>query len=275
MPRLMLSGEFGAPIVDPPSYNDISFRSRGNSIPLIGDGYISGNKVPAHRGFMCTPAGTKPKIIFHFMYNPNEVRNAYDINQQMLAPETLLGQDPAAYEEVNNLVGGASISFALLIDRTVEVANRQGSSSGTSAARIGVLHDLAVFEQLVGNLGAGQIVSRPIEVHFTGRGTFSPLNFKGYITACEILFGGPEGMFNQSMIPTRCSISITMRRVFVADPSASSSQSGGVTTTNNGDGTQTQTAQVPTDGGVVHRKPDGTLEVLTAEEWREWQEQHK
>jgi hypothetical protein len=208
-----------SPVVSGGHQNNTQAFGRASNVPRnvpLMNGTMTDSTRVLLRGYMTTPPTRKPKIVFNFMYNPNEIASAYDTDESQLATETLVTADPAAFEGIPRLVGGASTSFVLLFDRTVEVAARtKATSHGSNSPRdIGVLHDLAVFEQLVGDLGAGQIVSTPIEVFFT-RGRYGPgLNFKGYITGAGITFT----QFNQYMIPTRCEISIVMRRVFITDP---------------------------------------------------------
>ena len=207
-----------------PTQNSQLFTGRPSNWPLYftnstdGTGKRAGNQLK--RGFMTTPSGVKPKIFFNFMYNPNTINASYDVDQSRLPVDVINQTDPASIEGVNNLVGGVSMSFRLLINRAVETQNRKPSdvdpkTRTSTPGRLGVLHDLGVFERLVGALGAGQIISNPVEVYFNGYGSQHGLNFRGYIVAANTSFM----MFNQYMIPTHAEIDIMLRQMFV-DPTS-------------------------------------------------------
>jgi hypothetical protein len=168
------------------------------------------------RGFMRTPRSEKGEhYTFYFMYNPNEINMAYDFNPGVLPQneqEETGGFVPA-------LVAGSSISFLLFLDRTIEMGTKAsgGDRNMGSPSKRGVLHDLDVYEALVGRpeKGGGPIISGPILVQFTNQ-TFhgdvrSGLNVTGHITSSSINMTH----FNSKMIPLRCTIAIEMRRIYL------------------------------------------------------------
>lgn len=211
-----------------PPQNKATWKSRASNVPLYfeskqGPGNLKGWGKTLRRGHMTTIEGVKPKIIFHFMFNPNHINMAYDVDESALPTDAFQTTgDAASIEGVPKLVGGVSMSFLLLFNRAAEVASREFNElhpTATMTTRdkshpntLGVLHDLGVFERLVGALGAGAIVTKPVDVHFGVGGMYGPgLNFRGFIVGANTEFK----IFNHNMIPTHAELSIRMRQIFV------------------------------------------------------------
>lgn len=163
-----------------------------------------------------------PKYYFGFHYNPTEINFAYDMNEDTLTPEALGGENAA----ITNLVGGASVSFQMRLDRTLEMAAI--SQGPDSPGNLGVLHDMRVLQKLVGGLDSGgsgnsngQIISVPVNVVFSNQLgnsvapteavlTSTGLNFRGYLTSMQVTFT----QFNYLMVPTRAEVDVIIRKVF-------------------------------------------------------------
>lgn len=213
------------------------------------------------RGYMTTPPSRKPKIILNFMYNPNEINFAYDVNESLLAQETQDQENPLGSPQIPLLVGGASVSFVLLFDRTMEAAGGGKSPNAYDPAAIGVLADLAVFEKLVGaDFNNGQLISTPAEVKFSSgtTGAGGPLlGFTGYIIAAGVTMT----QFTQNMVPTRCELSVRMRKVFVPPPE------GTTPPVNPQDGKKDHGGLTGHNLGGLTGKEQAEM---TDEEWRAW-----
>lgn len=247
----LITGNFGPSCPVPPPIsvsNTDRFASRASDTPMG-----SGRRLA--RGYMKNLSGSKT-ITFNFMYNPPEVIYGYDISEQQLSPDEL--ENNPAFAGIPYLVNGASISFMLYFDRSVEMAERpMGPIADTSPMRLGVLHDLAVYERLVGDISNGTVVSKPILVKFS-RGTHvaGGLNFKGYIVGTQVTFK----QFNQDMIPTRMEMSVTMRKSY----GAGSATSGALDPTAmadpmpNGAKAATSPTSGPPPGGVAGRQNSGS-----------------
>lgn len=246
-----------------------------SNVPLIG--YKSGDVTPKRikRGMMRSTVGET--VTFQFMYNPPEVNYSYDINEGMLSADAL-AQDPAGLQGVPNLVGGSSISFMLYFDRSIEVAaGRRMGGPSNRPGDIGVMHDLAVYERLVGEVGSGTVVSQPVKVYFTRGPKAGPgLNFRGLITGTHIVFK----QFSQEMIPTRMEMAITMRRLYVPGSDLSAAQAEAKTATQKKQvavaaakdanlNPQTKKPQAPQDP-VYNYGPTGAIIGVSSDGGRTW-----
>jgi hypothetical protein len=190
--------------------NVISFRSAVHNFPMVANIPGTLGQRGLLRGEMRSISG--PNVRFRFMYNPPEVNYAYDIDESKLNADAV-AQDPSGLAGISNLVGGSSISFLLYFDRSIEVATAvRKAGPSNDPGQIGVMHDLAVYERLIGDVGSGTVVSKPIKVFFTRGVKAGPgLNFRGIINSTHITFK----QFSQEMIPTRMEMSISMRRMYV------------------------------------------------------------
>lgn len=213
-----------------PLSNDVPNRASDQN--LLRAGLLGSTTQSLYRGYMVTaPSGSaqtagtqRTPYTFNFHFNPTNVNFAYDFNDSMLTPEQR-AQTGVQDDGVPLLVSGASVSFTMVLDRSLEIAAvPQGLDS---TGNLGVLHDIRVLQKLVGSLDSGTngqpngtIVSVPVTVVFsesTG-GAASPagsltaigLNFTGYLTMMDVDFQ----IFNYNMIPYRAEVRIVIRKIF-------------------------------------------------------------
>lgn len=210
--------------------------NRASDFNLTQSGLLTGQSQASaignrlYRGYLRSVASTASdqSYIFNFHYNPTEINFAYDFNEDQLTAEAL-GTEQSS---VPNLVGGASVSFTMRLDRTQEMAAI--SQGADSPGNLGVLHDLRVLQKLVGALDSGsdgktngQIVSVPVNVVFSNQLgnpvapteatlTSTGLNFRGYITGMQVTFT----QFNYLMVPNRADVDVVVRKVFEPNPNA-------------------------------------------------------
>lgn len=191
----------------------------------------TGRVIALYRGYLKSISGSKPSMYFGFHYNPTEINFAYDFDESQLTPI----QVDSASVGIPRLVGGASVSFTMRLDRTRELAAI--SQGPDSPGNLGVIHDMRVLQKLVGGLDAtnkdgskntGQMNSIPVTVAFSNQLgnavnptdselTSTGLNFRGWITSFQVTFT----QFNYLMVPSRANVDVTIRKVFDPSPDTS------------------------------------------------------
>lgn len=165
------------------------------------------------------------KITFRFMYNPTEISMEYASGN----PPTTSGEGGAKIFRES-----ATVTWSIFLDRMIE--KKLGILDN------GVLHDIEVWEALLGIDETGNIQPVPLKV------VFGPnLFFVGDITSATL----DMTVFASDMIPTRAEISFGLRVTFIGeteDPSTEVQTSGG----RNGPRGRRDVSDIDTDiSGVV------------------------
>ena len=191
-----------------------------------------------------------------FLYNPNLISVTFSTDPSMLPPTYYYGTggtsgtgaDGLTYSGSNSsdtsgptgsvfgnapdptvaaLTQGQVVSWELLFDRTYDM-----TYNSNAAASRGVLKDTAALYNLMGTfLSNGAVpISTPIQVVFaqtnlnssnqgvSGQDTSVSANsgdlwgFTGFITSADIEYG----IFRQDMIPSRCTVNLTMQTTYVS-----------------------------------------------------------
>lgn len=201
---------------------------RGGRIPPFTNpevpefGFEPMTKAPLYRGWLSefwdvSAEGAPPKSKWYrlmFQYNPGALMlDQYIDPDKVYNPVLQNAQERASW---NQSIGN-TLSFDMVFDRMASygssLANRryQDQSLGDST---GVLSDVRIVEKILTNgmggpEGIAYNVMPTVRVRFSrhGGGKFPPLNYIGFVTGTSIHYQ----RFNVDMVPTRCTISMSIR----------------------------------------------------------------
>lgn len=189
---------------------------------------------PYRVGMMRNVTGSVPGLpapgyaALHFLYNPNQIGVSFNFNQSTTPSMYLYGEgssdqtskifssvDPTNSGNSNDtnsnipaFAQAQSVSWELLFDRTYDMLY-----SPDPGANRGVLKDVAALYTLLGAYESeGAVpVSTPIQVVFGVTDNGNIWGFSGFLTSCSVTYG----IFRYDMIPSRCSVSLTMTASYV------------------------------------------------------------
>lgn len=149
-------------------------------VPKIARGYIQ-----RYDAVVDHPVGNK----FSFLFNPNQV----DVQYSTVQARSGANQDPAGNAGGGGGPSSVGVHFALLIDRSFEVAYHGDSE--------GVTHDVECLELMLGMDATTPYMSEGNVMKFV---LATRLTFYGWVSGMAVSYL----YFNQDMIPMRCSIDI-------------------------------------------------------------------
>lgn len=205
--------------------------------------YMGQNWEPARIGVMRNIPGSLSNGPFslYFIFNPNQIAVAFQVNMSQAPPLYLYSQDSAANQSaisgstgdggnlsglssnVPNLTNGQTVGWSLYFDRTYDLLYDPQPDHNR-----GVLKDVAALYNLMGTFppggGAGVPVSTPVQVVFGQTGSGKLWGFTGYISSVNITYG----VFRHNMIPSRCEVDLQMQCTFVSSSTPPANASGGV-----------------------------------------------
>lgn len=144
---------------------------------------------------------TMTQYVLNFLYNPNQIAVAFQIDVTQLTPAEIT--NPNGIPPVPNAIQAQTVTWSLYFDRTYDMINNTGASRG-------VLQDVAALYNIMGlftTLGNAPLLN-PVQVIFgqDSRGTQAVWGFQGFITVVNITYG----IFRGDMIPSRCEVDLTM-----------------------------------------------------------------
>lgn len=141
---------------------------------------------------------TTPYIL-HFLYNPNQVQSAFQIDTSNLPPVSI---STSAVGIVPGSLIGQTVSWSLFFDRTYDILFDSDGSRG-------VLQDVAALYNILGvfDTFGNTALLNPVQVMFGQVNQNGAIwGFTGYISSVNITYG----IFKWDMIPSRCEIDLTM-----------------------------------------------------------------
>lgn len=159
-----------------------------------------------------TPGGLNPASYYlYFLYNPTQIVDVMSVDTSTITPAQVVGQNPSSFVNPKPSVGAAnshSVSWSLFFDRTYDVLY----SSNPGAER-GVLKDVAALYNVMGAFTTGGTtpILYPVEVVFGQTAAGDIWGFTGFVSAATVTYG----VFRYNMIPTRCTIDLTMTAVYL------------------------------------------------------------
>jgi hypothetical protein len=186
---------------------------------------------PLSAGKGAGQAAANTTYSLYFLFNPNEIQATFTINTGSLPAQYLYGtSNTAGYTTDQSNAGGTDlptsvasvttsqlINWTLLFDRTYDMAYDQNPNFNR-----GVLKDVAALYNIMGTFSPGQGYpsSYPVQVAFGMTGSGQLWGFTGYISSVNITYG----TFRHNMIPSRCSVDLSMQLSYVS-PSVNPSSS--------------------------------------------------
>jgi hypothetical protein len=194
--------------------------------------------------------GDSEPFRLYFMYNPTEIQQQYSFDT---------GATPAGFESeddwsIPNMTQGASLGFALLFERIIDVWSGQPAvvEGRKGPGQVGTLWDIQALDRLLGvyhdaNTGrpTGPTVGYPIVASFGAEGGKS-LEFEGFINSATIT----HLMFDANMTPTRTRVDLSITQSYL--PKSASAFSAPALST-------------ATDGGNTGSAPQGPVQTLPSQ----------
>lgn len=209
VPKGTKSDIFGSPA----SSSNPPFDKRLNSSNPWFPGKAQRGSMVQNKDYV-TSLGAGYPLKLQFLYNPMSITYDYVFNMEVNAPKALTPAQAAT--PMNGFMGGTTVGFALLFDRSYDVMD------GTQPK--GVEVDAAAFQNMVGMPGGQGFLSLiPLDVYFSAAvdvtklvdvggkwpEPVSTLHFHGYVSSASIAYTH----FSELMVPTRCVITIGMTQI--------------------------------------------------------------
>lgn len=179
-------------------------------------------------GVMRNVPGTLPGgqiFSLYFIFNPNQITASFAVDTSQIPAQYIYGTSDTVGTETHtaaavapNAAQNQTLTWSLLFDRTYDMLYDTNPDENR-----GVLVDVAAFYNLLATFdsNAAVPVSTPVQVVFGQTASGQLWGFTGFITQGIITYG----MFRHNMIPSRCTIDITMMTNYVAPQSATSGSS--------------------------------------------------
>lgn len=162
--------------------------------------------------------GQKKGYSCNFLYNPSVISVTYETNMNVLPSDAQTEGQNAAQALISSM---QSIEFALLFDRTYEVATLNRGPKGTRERELlgqGVYADIAALERVVGIYrtdestlgGQGPMLRIPTSLVF-GKLNFAakPLSWYGFVSGMSVSYTH----FGSNMTPVRATVSLNFSQL--------------------------------------------------------------
>jgi hypothetical protein len=222
---------------NPPLANGTPFNPYGGNptFPISRVGIL--RNVP---GFL--PAGTNQgsQNALYFLYNPNDIQVSFSIDMSQAPATYTFGDAQNAADQqftsvgVTNMLNSQTVSWSLLFDRTYDML--YGPDPGGNR---GVLKDIGALYLVLGTFvtDAAVPIATPVEVVFGQTDNGDLWGFTGLISGVQIEYG----IFRNNMIPSRCTVGLSMTLVYV----------GAQAPTGGGTGAQTPVSALSSDSSLA------------------------